>query len=98
MKGDQKWRRFPEKGGFFEVSEHHVGEVVVFKDGRGSTEPCPTCGKAGKVDCPTCHGTGKVPCATCSKNDAAPKCPDCDAKGRQPCKTCDGTGMKKQGQ
>jgi hypothetical protein len=95
MKNGEKWRRFPERRGFFEVSEHHVGEIVVTKDGRSSTEPCPTCGKTTKVDCPTCHGTGKVPCGECSKNTAAPKCPDCD-KGRQPCKTCDGTGMKKQ--
>jgi hypothetical protein len=92
----KKWRRFPIKGGYFEASEAHVGELVLIKDNNGSTEPCPTCGKTTKVDCPTCHGTGKVPCAECSKNTAAPKCPDCD-KGRQACKTCEGTGMKKQG-
>jgi hypothetical protein len=95
MKGAEKWRRFPEKGGFFEVSEHHVGELPVLKGGRYSLEPCPTCGKTTKVDCPTCPGAGKVACNTGTKNTAAPKCPDCD-KGRQPCKTCEGTGMKKQ--
>jgi hypothetical protein len=90
-----KWRRFPEKGGFFEVSDHHLGQIVVAdKDGRKSTVPCPSCGGKMTVDCPVCHGAGKVACPTCAKNDAAPKCPDCD-QGRQVCKTCEGTGMRK---
>ena len=90
-----KVRRFPQKGGNFEVTDQHVGELIVAaKDGTKSTIPCPTCGKTGKIDCPTCHGAGKIPCPTCSKNDAVPKCPDCE-NGRQICKTCEGAGIKK---
>jgi len=95
-KDGKKWRRFPEKGGFFEVSEGHAGEIVVTdKEGRKSTVPCPLCGGKTTVDCAVCHGAGKVPCPTCSKNDAAPKCPDCD-KGLQICKTCEGAGISKR--
>jgi len=95
-KDGKKWRRFPEKGGFFEVSEGHAGEIVVTdKEGRKSTVPCPLCGGKTTVDCAVCHGVGKVPCPTCSKNDAAPKCPDCD-KGLQICKTCEGAGISKR--
>ena len=90
-----KYRHFPIKDGYYEVSEHHLGELVVNdKEGKKTVIPCPTCGTAGKVDCPTCHGEAKVPCPTCSKNDVAPKCADCD-KGRQPCKSCEGTGVRK---
>jgi hypothetical protein len=90
-----KWRKFPEKGGFFEVSSDHVGQIVVAdKDGRKSTVPCTTCGGTTKVECPTCHGAAKLACPTCSKNEAAPKCPDCKL-GLQVCAKCEGTGMLK---
>lgn len=98
-RGGEKWRRFPEKGGFYEVSEHHVGQLVVTdKDGRKSTVPCPTCGGTAQIDCPVCHGTAKMPCPVCKKNDAAGACPDCGGKGLQACKTCAGTGMRAQPQ
>ena len=95
-KDGKKWRRFPEKGGYYDVSEAHVGQIVVAdRDGRKSTVPCPVCGGKTTIDCTVCHGTGKIACPTCSKNDSAPKCPDCDG-GMQICKTCAGTGMPKQ--
>lgn len=91
-----KFRRLKVKDNVQELTENNIGEIIVIKKlGEPPTlEPCPTCGKTGKLDCPTCKGAAKVPCPTCVANTTAPKCPDCE-KGATPCKTCEGTGMKK---
>jgi len=91
------WRNLPANrdGTYMYVSEHHLGQLIVTKDGRTDLgETCPTCGGTTKIDCPECHGAGKVPCPTCKTNQALPKCADCD-DGKIKCKACGGTGLKK---
>lgn len=92
----KRWRRFPVRGGgSFEVSEGHVGEVVVFdKVGQGSTIKCAVCNGTQKATCPKCGGDSLMPCATCASAARANPCPAKCQRGQLPCKTCDGTGLK----
>ncbi len=93
--GGLRWRKFPSRGGgYSEVSERHLGQVVEIKDGvpQAPTD-CGLCGNKMILDDPKCHGTGKVPCPECSKRAASEKCSDCE-RGRVACKTCQGLGLK----
>jgi hypothetical protein len=98
LKDDGKrWRRFPSRNGYREISEGHVGQIVEMKDGvPQSPTDCPLCAGKMVIDDPKCSGTGLMPCTTCtaaSVKDAAQRCKDCE-KGRIACKTCSGTGLK----
>ena len=90
------WRRFPVKGGgSFEVSEGHVGEVVVMKGGEPQPPiKCPTCNGTQKTTCPKCGGDALAPCPTCTSAARANPCPEKCQRGQVACKTCDGTGLK----
>lgn len=92
-----RWRKLTGSGGYTaEVSEHHLGELVVFhRDAAPELKKCPTCNGTTKADCPTCQGTGLVPCPECLARKAAPPCPNHCDKGRVPCPVCDGVGLKK---
>jgi hypothetical protein len=89
------WRKFPSRGGGFEeVSERHLGQIIETKDGiPGSPIDCPLCGGKMVIDDPKCHGAGVLPCNTCTNAANKEKCPDCK-NGQVPCKTCKGTGLK----
>ena len=91
----KRWRRFPSRrGGFAEVSDGHLGQIVEIKNGEPQPPVhCPTCQGEQKIDCPTCHGTQKAPCPDCTKAATQSPCPDCK-KGQVDCKTCAGTGLK----
>jgi hypothetical protein len=91
-----KWRKFNGKNGAaFEVSEHHVGDVVDKVNGEWQDiGKCPVCGGYTTISDPVCRGTGEMPCATCAKKTKNPPCPNkCDA-GLVGCPTCKGTGLK----
>ena len=52
--------------GRYEVSAGHVGDVIVYKDGKFSDSgKCEICGGTGKVKCDVCKGTGKATCPVC---------------------------------
>ena len=91
----KRWRRFPKRGGgYVEISDGHLGQIVEVKDGVPQFPvPCPTCQGEQKIDCPTCHGTEKASCPDCTKAAAESPCPNCK-KGQVDCKTCAGTGLK----
>jgi len=91
------WRKFPGKGGYREISEGHIGQIVEMDDGfPGDPHECPLCHGTMIIDDPKCHGTGALPCNNCTTaatKDAKQKCHDCD-RGMTACKKCDGTGIK----
>jgi hypothetical protein len=92
------WRKFPGRGGgYSEVSEGHVGQIVELVDGiPQAPKECPLCHGTYKIDDAKCHGSGQLPCNTCTTaavKDAKQKCHDCD-RGQVACKKCDGTGVK----
>jgi hypothetical protein len=95
MKDGLRIREFKSGGGTGWVSEHHVGEVWVFKsngppDQKGK---CTVCQGTAKVECGTCQGKGKLPCKTCGGvGMTGPACKDCQG-GRTPCKDCKATGL-----
>lgn len=90
------WRRFPTRGGAtFEVSEGHVGEIVVMKDGMPQTTmKCPVCAGTQKAACPKCGGDSLAPCATCIAAARANPCAAACQRGQVACTTCDGTGLQ----
>lgn len=63
------WQKFPStggKGGFMAWNQHHVGEVIVYRNGVAeNTGPCKICGGTTKVQCPVCKGQGKQECEIC---------------------------------
>ena len=91
---DKRWRTFGNARHSINVSDGHLGQLVVLKDDQWQVLPCETCGQTTKVDCPTCHGKAKMPCPTCKANKSAPDCASCE-EGLEPCKTCAGTGLRK---
>jgi hypothetical protein len=57
----------------FGVSEHHLGEVIVVRDGKPTLGgKCKICGGTGKVKCRVCNGTGKVACPVCGGKKFVP--------------------------
>ncbi len=65
---DVLWQIFnsPDGRETFAVSEHHLGEVLVYQGGQFQLKgKCPICGGTGKVKCDVCKGTGKVICPIC---------------------------------
>ena len=65
---DVLWQIFnsPDGRETFAVSEHHLGEVLVYQGGQFQLKgKCPICGGTGKVKCDVCKGTGKVVCPIC---------------------------------
>lgn len=92
-----RWKRMPVGKGFAEISERHLGEIIIVDPGTGAPDfrgKCTLCGGTSLADCPTCHGSDKVPCPECIGRTEAPPCPEHCEKGQKPCTTCDGTGMK----
>ena len=85
----KKWKRFARAGGYVEVSDGHLGEVV----GPQGPAPCPVCQTSLKVACPKCHGTSLVPCAACTAAARDNPCPDCQ-RGQITCPTCGGLALK----
>lgn len=91
-----KWRRFPSaRGGFMEVSERHLGELVVRTgDSWALQGKCTVCNGTTIVFDAACHATGDVPCATCLARRDAPACPANCELGLIACATCSGSGVK----
>jgi hypothetical protein len=90
-----RWKRFSSPDGWYEWSEHHLGQVVVMVNGKWENHgACPVCGGATTIGDPVCLATGEIPCPVCAKKTANPPCPDkCDA-GLVECPTCKGSGLK----
>ena len=67
VKDGLHWRKFPMKGGSYEFSEHHLGQIVTPPKGDAgpSAADCPTCKGSTRVTCPTCDGTDIVACPKC---------------------------------
>ncbi len=66
---DVLWQYFNSPDGRLTMgwSEHHLGEVIVFKDGQFTDiGKCKICGGTGKVRCEVCKGTGRVTCPVCN--------------------------------
>jgi hypothetical protein len=89
------WKKFTEKNGYREWSEHHCGEIIDKVNGEyTSLGECPDCGGVGSITDPACRGTSQMPCPVCSKKTTSPPCPDkCDS-GIVTCATCKGSGVK----
>jgi hypothetical protein len=96
-KDGKMWRKFPYRGGYAEVSDGHLGQIIETVDGVPQPpKECPLCGGKMVIDDPKCHGTGVQPCnacATAAAKDPAQKCKDCE-RGQIMCKSCGGTGIK----
>ena len=89
-----RWRKFPLPDGYFEVSEHHLGEIIETVNGMPQPpKPCPLCAGKMIIDDPKCRGTGLAPCPTCATAARTSPCKDCE-RGRVACKTCGGLGLK----
>jgi hypothetical protein len=66
---DVLWQIFnsPDGRETFAVSEHHLGEVIVYQGGQFQLiGKCKICGGTGKVKCDVCKGTGRVTCPVCN--------------------------------
>lgn len=91
-----KWRRFAAGTGFYEVSERHLGELIVREGNQWVLKgKCPTCAGKMEITCTTCRGFDKIPCITCVARKDAADCPnqECE-RGQIECATCKGTGLK----
>jgi len=90
-----RWRTFQgSSGGGWQISERHLGQLIVVNNGDPSPGPtCPTCNGTTKVDDPNCGGTGMIICDKCSfAGVVGPPCSDCK-DGAIACKTCKGDGV-----
>jgi len=72
---DVLWQIFnsPDGRETFAVSEHHLGDVLVYQGGQFKLNgKCQICGGTGRVKCDTCKGTGKVTCPVCNGKKFVP--------------------------
>jgi hypothetical protein len=72
---NELWQKFPDANGraYRAWSQHHVGEVVVYQNGRAENMgPCKICGGTTKANCAKCKGQGKMSCEVCKGSKFVP--------------------------
>ena len=85
---DQLWHVIPLPKGIQYVSQGHIGEVFVVRNGQvDRLGKCKVCNGTGHLPCPTCHGKAKVTCDLCEGRKVIPaawKTNDNPVLNRQP--------------
>ena len=85
---DELWHVIPLPNGRQYVSQAHIGEVFVVRNGQvDRLGKCPTCNGRGHLPCPTCGGKARVTCDLCEGRKVIPsawKTNDNPVLNRQP--------------